>query len=401
MAQNNILGIVHTHANRVLHCATEMYCQKLTARGYNAHIVDLADPEWIRHMGHLLRYREVAFAFGLQGIGSRLEDSEGENLWLAAKVPFLCLHHDNPCYNPINHANDSPYVANMYFYPSFLELKQRYLAGAQISALLPLELLDIPAPPRIPFADRPIKLLFLKGGAPLDPMEEQLRHLPKSLHDGIRDQLRQATRNPNLQICDLIQEVFDRLKLDREDHHKTFWGIAQVMDIWLRRKRALDFVDWLKFQDGAVIVGDGWDFIDRTGARAAFRTGVPAINTVQLYEQAQFTCNTNPYGRDIVHERILYGMLMGGCVLSDGNAWLDQTLDSVPALTRFRWDQPLDDQLRPALSDLSAAALNAAAGRDAIIARYKPDKLIEVMIDSAHQIAVTLDQFAREKTTGS
>ena len=399
MAQDKILGIVHSDAHNILHNATATYCRQFTARGYDARLVDLADPEGVQIMGQLLHDREVAFAFGLQGIGSRLEDSEGESLWLTARVPFLALHHDNPCNNPINHANDSPYVANMYFFPSFLELKQRYLPSAQISALLPLELLDIPAPALIPFAERPIKLLFLKNGAPLDKMEAQLRQLPHPLHDAIRDQLTRALREPNHQVCDLIQETFDRLGFDREDNHKTFWAIAQTMDIWLRRKRAIDFINWLKFQDGAVIIGDGWDFIDRSNTRAEFRPGVPANGTIRLYEQAQFTCNTNPYGRDIVHERILYGMALGGCVLSDSNAWLDQTMDAVPALTRFKWDQPLDAQLLPIVADLPAAALNAATGRDAIIARYKPQHMIDTIIDSARQITATLEQFAQEKAS--
>ncbi len=399
MTRSTVLGITHSQSHGIFACAMELFCRRLAAQGYDAPWIDLADPTAPRRINDHLQQQNVAFAFGLQGIGSRLEDHAGENLWFSARVPFLCLHHDSPCANPLQHMQDSPYVANMYFTPSFLELKQRYLPGAQIAGLLPLELLDIPDAPQIPFADRPIKLLYLKHGAPLEPLEAALRTLPKPLHEGARDQLAQAERNPNLDVGALTQEIFDRLKLDRDDQPGTFWSIAQTMDIWLRRKRALDFVSWLKLQDGAVIVGDGWEGIDRSGARASFRPGVPAHATVQLYAQAQFIANTSAYGRDIVHERILYGLLMGGCVLSDSNAWIDQTLDSVPALTRFTWNQPLDAQLLPVLNDPATAALNAAVGRDAVIARYKPDKLIDVMTDSARQITTALEQFAHEKAS--
>src|SRR5262249_5237891 len=146
-------------------------------------------------------------------------------------------------------------------------------------------------------------------------------------------------------------------KIAREDHHKLFWGIAQTMDIFLRRKRAIDFVDWLKRQQGAVIVGDGWDFIDRDGAKAEFRPSIPADEAFALYGQAKFVCNTNPYGRDIVHERILHGLLMWSNVITDGNAWLDHDMGDFTALRRFSWKHSLDDQLQPVLRDMEGARL--------------------------------------------
>lgn len=392
MAKNIVLGIVHTHANRILHNATEMYCQSIRSHGYDAMVADIADPQWVWHLGERLKNGDVAFAFGIQGVGSRLESGDGTNLWTAARTPFLCLHHDNPCYNPSNHMNDSPFVANFYFFPSFLEIKNRYLPSAQISALLPYELLQIPQPATLPFADRPIRLLFLKTGATLEEPERQLNGLIPRLRDAAFDQLRRACLDPNMQLGDLVQEIFDQEKLDRTQHHKLFWGLAQVMDTWLRRKRALDFVAWLKFQDGAVIIGDGWDSIDRAGVRAEFRPSTTSWDTINLYAQSQFICNTNPYGGDIVHERILYGMAMGGCVISDGNSVLDQKFAAVPALTRFNWRQTLAEQLSGVIGDVTAAAAASQTGRQAVIAQFGPKNMVGMIVESARQMTAALEK---------
>ncbi|MGB4100717.1 MAG: hypothetical protein WBK91_02250 [Alphaproteobacteria bacterium] len=394
MAKNVVLGIVHTHANRILHNATEMYCQSIRHHGYDAMTVDIADPQWVWHLGERLKNGDVAFAFGIQGVGSRLEADGGVNLWTAARTPFLCLHHDNPCYNPANHSNDSPFVANFYFFPSFLETKNRYLPSAQIAALLPYELLQVPPASQRAFAARPIRLLFLKTGATLDEPERQLHALIPRVRDAAFDQLRRACHDPNLLLGALVQEIFDREKLDRGQHHNLFWGLAQVMDTWLRRRRAIDFVNWLKFQPGAVIIGDGWDAIDRTGARAEFSPSTTSWDTVSLYEQAQFICNTNPYGGDIVHERILYGMALGGCVISDGNAVLDQVFGATPALTRFDWQRPLDEQLLGVIGDLAAAEAAAQTGRQAVMAQFGPKNMVGMIVDGARQMTAALEQIA-------
>lgn len=395
--QNNsapkILGIVHTHANRILYAASELYCTRFREQGFDAQVLDLGEPGALENLGTVLSSGAVAFAFGIQGIGSKLETGDGDNLWAAAQVPFLCLHYDNPCYNPVNHVNDSPYVANFYFFPSFLELKHRYLPSAQVSALLPFELLEVPPAPRIPFADRPIKLLLLKTGATLDEPVAQLNSLNKPLRDAVFERLKYAELNPNFQICDLTQEVFDRNGIDRDDHPKLFWGIAQVMDIYLRRKRAIDFVNWLKFQPGAVIVGNGWESIDRTGSCAEFRPSIDAAAAFAMFEQTQIICNINPYGRDIIHERTIQGLLMGCGVISDSNTWSEHTLGEIPTLQLFHWDQPLDAQLLAFIADPLIGTKTAAA-RDTTIAKFRHQHTITMMIDGAQQITEKMREFA-------
>lgn len=397
MAKGKIIGIVHTHANRVLRHATALYCHLFRREDYEATLIDLSDQDALQRLGAALNGGKVDFAFGLQGVGSRLEANDGENLWLAARTPFLSLHYDHPCYNPVNHINDSPYVANFYFFPSFLETKQRYLPSAQINGLLPFELMVVPERPKLFFPQKPIKLLFMKTGASLDEPLRQLNSLIPPLRDAIFDRLALTVKDPNLQICDLVQDIFDGHGLVREDHHQLFWGIAQMMDIYIRRKRAIDFVNWIKLQKGAIIVGDGWDFIDRDGVQAEFRPAMPTEQAFALYGQTQFVCNTNPYGRDIIHERILHGMLMWCNVITDSNAWLDHDMASFPAIRRFDWNQDLDTQIQPVLANKAAAVQAVHTSRRDTYEKFQRRHMIGMVLQAGHEIAATLQELAESQ----
>lgn len=389
MNKNKVVGIVHIHANQALAVASQIFCRCLNAHGYNAEVLDISIQADQERLSDYVAQGCIAFAFGIQGVGSQLKTADGVNLWGAAQTPFLSLHYDHPCYNPAHHSADTPFVANFYFFSSFVDVKQRYLPSTQVAALLPYEIYEIPPEPRIEFMARPIRLLFLKTGATLEEPERQFSALPAGMQRTVKQLLQRAEAEPNGQICDIVQEIFVHHQLNRDDNQKLFWGLSQVMDTYIRRKRAIDFVEWLKFQDGAVIMGEGWDFIDRKGARAKFKPSIPSHETIWLYEQSQFICNTNPYGKDIVHERVIGGLLMGGCVISDRNAWLQEELGTIQALTLFDWSQSLEKQLRPALEHPRVAEFSSLA-RSAVLEKFRSQKSIELLIEAAKQIKAAL-----------
>jgi hypothetical protein len=380
-----VLGIVYTHENAVLEESTAAYCRALNRAGFTTEVIDLSKPHGFRQLAGRLDSGEVAFCFGIQGVGSRLE-RHGGNLWTKMDIPFLGLHYDNPCYNPFNHHNLSPWIANLYYFESFLEIQRRYIGGQQITGLLPFEILETPPEPQLDFMKRPIKFLFPKMGGGVDEYVAYFNALPAPVRDGVWQQIERARHDPNLLICDLVDEVFRQLGYDRTVHEKDFWTVVQSVDYYMRRQRAIDLVNWLKFQEGAVIIGDGWDMIDRTGARAEFRPSMSALEVYWLYEQAQFVCNANPYGRDVIHERIVAGLLLGCCVLTDANAWWDRHFNQVPALTRFYWDRPLDDQLQPVTADLQAAAEAAKTGRLPAVEHFTGNKSVALMIEYAARV---------------
>ncbi len=349
-----VIGLTYMSGYNALHGLALWYAKLLHDKGFETEVLNLATPGTMEALEESLRSNEVLFCFAPQGIGSRLGNDK-QTIWEKFRVPFVGVHIDNPCYNIYNHFSNTRYVADLYVYESFADIHRRYLQTDQIVETMPYQLSDIGAS-QIPFRDRPIKLLYLKTGESVDECVQKLNGLPAPLRDGIWQQLERAAQNPNFQVCDLVQELFDRFGVDRNENTANFdlfWGCAHWMDMYLRRKRAADFVNWVKMQDGAVIVGNGWDFIDRTGARAVFRPSVPAEDVRKLYWQSRFIGNTNPYGRDVVHERVFFGLLNQSLVVSDTDAWLENyrnaPLDEYGeniALKLFDWARPLDDQLQ-------------------------------------------------------
>jgi hypothetical protein len=374
------IALYFVHENDALRAFCDVYCRVLTAAGYDASYINLASPDGPRTLLEHLSGGQVEFCFGPQGIGSCLEAQDGVNLWEAYRIPYIGIHHDNPCHNPFNHFNASRFVANLYCFESCLEVKQRYLPGDQLSEFTPYKILAQPGPVVHNLNHRPINLAYLKSGGSLDDCNEYIDSLPPLVRDGIRQQLERAQKSPNLQLCDLADEVFGAAGIDRRAAERSFWGVVQTMDIYLRRKRAIDFVNWLKFQEKAVIIGDGWDFIDKTGARAEFKPSMSMYEVTPYYYQTRFFCNTSPYGRDIIHERVPLGLLGGACVLSDTNAWWDEHFSRVPALIRFDWGKVLDDQLQPALRNSDAMGWSAT-GPAAVHEHFIEGASIQPLLD--------------------
>jgi len=380
-----ILGFIYQSANNALYGAAWLYTRKFQQKGYAAEIFDLARPDAYAELDRLLTRDEVAFCFAPQGVGSRLGNDE-QSIWKKRRIPFVGLHGDNPCYNIFNHVSDTTYVANLYVYESFADIRRRYVSNDQIVDIVPFQT-DPHAASPVRFRDRPIRLLYMKSGASTGECERELNALPHPLRDGVWQQLERACCDPNLSICDLVQEIFDRLNMDRVGNFDLFWGCAHWMDMYLRRKRAIDFVEWLKMQQGAVIIGDGWDFIDKSKARAVFRPSVDIREIEEINTQTQFLCNTSPYGRDIIHERAVFGMLNESIVINDTNEWWDSNFGAIPALKRFDWGLPLDDQLQPVLQmPVEQAEEESRTGRQPSVEQFTEQDPVEKILTCVGRI---------------
>jgi hypothetical protein len=379
----SVLGITYVNAHGALSCATIVYADMLRQMGYAVDVVNAAAPGAMENLYRRLENEKFEFCFGIQGVGSNLM-AQGKNVWSILCVPFVGIHYDNPCGNIFNHANVSPYVANLYCFESMREIHERYIGTPQVVGSAPFQVLG-PFPQATPsFKDRPIKLLYMKSGERLDECIDTINGL--ALRDDIWEIIKQTEDNPNLSVCDLLQFVFDHNKLDRNTNFELYWGIAHWMDLYLRRKRAIGFVEWLKYQDGAVIIGDGWDHIDKTGTRAEFRASLDGTASYELYQQTQFVCNTNPYGRDIVHERSVFGLVNDCCVITDRNAWWTAHFGDVPALALFDWNRSLKEQLNTALDNLDHAACASRTGRHAALRQFTGTSLAGKIVETAKKV---------------
>jgi len=341
-----ILGLYAKHQNKALLEATNGYGKAMSICGeYKLTTLNLLDNNDTKRLVSLLKSGEVDFAFGVQGVGSNIKLDDDSSIWSVSKTPFVSFHFDHPCHNPYNHANVSPYVGNLYSFKSFLEVKNKYLPSNQFSDYLPSSFMLHQKLNSCNFTDRPYKFLYIKTGATLDKIIEDVGFFPKEIQGGFFNSIEELKLNPNLEIADIVANVFTKNDLDHTKFQIQFWDIVRLIDLYIRQERAIKFVEWLKLQDGAFILGDGWDFIDKSKAKANFLPSTEILNLQDYYCKTKFVCNTNPYGKDMVHERMIYGLGANACVISDKNEWIEKNLDKVSALHLFDWDKDLGEQL--------------------------------------------------------
>jgi hypothetical protein len=394
-----IFGFFFTHENRVLAHATDWWCLHFRQHGYAADALDLGDPAHIALLEKALEKGDVLFCFGLQGVGSRLTLNNGASLWTHHRVPFVGMHYDSPCCNIYNHMCDSPYVGNGYFFECFLDMQRRFVKNDQINEKLPIEIdYTHPVIAFPPFAARSRRISLIKSGHSPTLFAEKIDSIKQPLRDAVWSAIESAKRNENLCLGDLLTDAFLACGHDPASHWNEFWGIADWMDKYIRCARAAALVDWLKFQPGAQIIGDGWDFIDKEGAKASFTPSIPAEQTYPIYIDTQFTFNASPYGKDIIHERVFIGLSTYGCVVSDTNAWWDEHFSDVPSLYRFHWGANFPARLDEAINDPHAAE-NAQSG---IGARRIHDTLYkQTAPDAIRSIAEKVRTFADQKMAGT
>jgi len=395
MRMKKIIGLTYLHANQALATVTDYWCDNFSRLGHETISLDLNAPDGGKRLQELLSGGDVEFCFGQQGVGSRLTIGD-ESVWTHFRTPFLGMHADNPSCNIYNHFCDSPYVANLYQFECLFDIQKRYVKNAQFNDHIPYEIDWMGANNLMPFARRPLRIVFMKSGKSPAPYADNLNQVKPPLREALWAAVEKAWRDENLVICDLLAEAFKACGLDRAQYWNEFWGFADWIDNYIRCKRAADLVEWLKFQPGAVIVGDGWDFIDKTGAKAIFKPSVPALEARTLYEQAQYLCNTSPYGSNIIHERIYLGLGTLCYVLTDTNAWWDRHFAAIPSLCRFRWGEDWRARLEAALNDPQAGEkADSIAGLTRMIDKLNGTAQIPKIVATAGRVR----DFAEQKLT--
>ncbi|MBV8549611.1 MAG: hypothetical protein JO126_09165 [Alphaproteobacteria bacterium] len=349
-----IIGLCFPQQQDALTSATVTFVEDFCEQGRNAIVVNLSEADGLTLLSRHLQSGAVDFCYGVQGIGSNLKVGD-VNLWTASRTPFVGVHFDHPCHNPLNHFSESAFVGNLYYFDSFRAARQNYIGGPQLSGTIAPDFFKrmpgITPETGADVAKRPIKFLYVKSGTDIRRVTDDVNNIHESVRDAIWQQIDYARQHPNIELCDLVAQVFQDVGYDRTVYDRQFWGIVQIMDLYIRARRSVDFVEWLKGQEGAVIVGDGWDFIDRTNARAVFRPTLPIEEAYALFADTQFICNTNPHGADIIHERVVKGLLNGCAVLTDTNSWWDARYSDLQALKRFDWSAGWQDRVQAHINE--------------------------------------------------
>lgn len=341
-----VFGFVGQDRNLVNLGVSQGIAQKFEPFGFEVAIIDLSKPGSSDTFAARAKDRTIAFAFGFQGVGSRLTHPSGRNLWQALQVPFVSLLFDNPAYMPDNHKVDSDWVINLYHCRDFLEIQKNYIHSRQISRLMPFFVEPNTTYYDRPWAEREIPCLFLKTGNDPAELAQSWKRFPKTAQSVLHDVVASLRKAGAPDICGTLVRRLEADDIHVPPGNDLFWTLVRNIDDYLRREHSTQMARILCKLD-AVIIGDNWDHIDKTGCRARFLPPIGADVAIQYFGNARFICNTNPIGRYATHERVALGLMSQGAVITDDNDYGRQNFGDLPSYLGFNWADPdLDDRIR-------------------------------------------------------
>ncbi len=344
-----VLALVGHNENEALHRASVgigWYLEIVCARRQK--IIDLRRPGAVRELLTALKEEPVDFVYGLAGTGAQLALDSGVNLWTAARVPFVALWHDHPCYNYRQHIVDSPFVLHCYHLRDHLEARQRFLPASSSRAVLlppPFEP-DWNAQPR-PMMNREPRILFAKTALQPEAWAQDWQRHPEPLRRALRAIADQAERNRNLDLAAATFDQFETQGLD-SGNLGLFMSAAQEVDVYIRSWRS-DRLARALLPYPADIVGRGWDYLKDMPRRAEILPPFPAIDYWDKVCAHRVVANSSPLWRDAIHERAWSGIISGAVTLTDRTDKSDAFLGGLPNYMGFDWQDDLDAAVMAAL----------------------------------------------------
>lgn len=379
-----ILGFVGQNACDILLSTTIYFNRHLRDLGLATMVVDLNAPDVLARLGQVLQTQPVLFAYGYAGVGADLRGPQGKNLWDELRIPFLSLLFDHPFYIPERHKLDSHYAANCYFSQDFYDIQRRYVRSGQ-----PLYLFPLGEPPTrepmstYPYAERLYSLCYVKSGVDPEKIAARINQADPALRALIWQTVEAVREDERLAVADVAATFFEALKLDPDDHAQAFGVVLRLTDEYVRAWRATEMVKFLLPYPAALICGDGWDHIDRDGARAVF---VPATDITEVtnryYVQSRILVNTHPLIRDYLHERVSLALKLPACVLTDTNAYVDRHLADLPGVCAFSWRENWRERAAAFIEKAEKAMPDLQAGFDRLQSLFRLEPQLQAMLNA-------------------
>ncbi len=356
-----VIGFVGENANGCLAVASRYINTVLASFGIEAHCINLFDPAWSDQLRALLADRTPHFCYGYAGVGAALRNGD-KSFWTDYKTPFLSLMYDHPFCNLEQHTIDSPYVANCYFIADFLEVQLNYVRHPQqcfsmrdiCCPIIPAGEALTKEQYQVRWRERSIPYLFIKTGNNPARLEAAIQALDPVERTIFHDCLAVLQRLADFNLTHLVAEHCRAKQIEPLARNKSFIQIVLLLERYVRDWRSQQVVEWLKHKP-AVIVGDGWEHVDKTKAVAKFLPSMPATDCWGLYNDSRFVLNANPCFQDGCHDRVLSGLHCSSVVVSDRNRFSDHLFANLENFVGFDWaNAHWQEQLDARLADTEA-----------------------------------------------
>ena len=307
---NTVLALVGENANGILECQSQRFLDLIESLGFQGRMLNVLEPDFATRLHDVLT-GEVLFAWSYAGVGAKLSLG-GRSLWEIADVPFISVLADAPYIMPSNHHASSPYVVNGYIYREWLELQEAHIGAPCLSTVLPMGVLPNPDSRKLPWSQRPRRMLFVKTGS--DPAALRARwdewpaRLRPILHE-CADAL--AARSPG-PIAPVLDACLAAHSLVLDGWKPMLFGLLHELDTYIRALRATTMARAL-LPLPVDIIGDGWDHLRAEDGRARFHAPISALELDAEYAQTQMLVNVTPNFASGAHERVLRGFAARCC----------------------------------------------------------------------------------------
>ena len=391
--RTKILAIVAENENGVLQGVSSGMGVVFARMGYQQTIIDMYQPSGAGRLKAALSAGDVAFAYGFAGTGSRLSFMDGANIWTAARVPFVSLWYDHPCYNYRQHLVDSPYVINGYHVADHIEARIKYLPpSSSRSILLPVMGEPFLFSREQPLAQCPHAIVFAKTSyQPSMLCVDWLRH-PAWLQTVLWELVSQAQKDRNIDLAGAAASLFALHGQDQNDLD-IFFGVVQEVDNYVRAWRS-DLLARALLPFPAHIIGRGWDYLKHERGIAEFHDPLSFDQYVHHMAKFKIFANSNPVWRDGIHERSFMALSIGRVLLTDRTIKTDQYFEGLSNYVGFEWGESISDAVSRALSaaEQDDSDYINAAGR--ALQKNGVHSYLEYMTTIEQQVKDLLDQLA-------
>jgi hypothetical protein len=336
---NLVLGLVAQNENQVLEAGSVSTGIAFRARGYEYRVIDMFKPSGGEELQQALASGQVAFAYGFAGVGSQLKLANGDNVWTAARTPFVCLWYDHPAYNYRQQIVDSPYVAHGYHIKDHLEVRQKYLpASSSQSVLLTLANGIYPEARAYPVAKRKREIIYAKTAYQPSAFSEDWKRHSLDIQKTLWSLVEQAQADRNLDLANAAVLEFSRFGLPAEDLN-LFMDIIQEVDGYIRAWRS-DLLARALLPFPARIYGRGWDYLKDEKRKAEFYPPIPVYEYLRQTYQSRIIANSNPLWRHGIHDRVDHALSTGSIVLTDNTMKSDELYKGMENFVGFEWNVP-------------------------------------------------------------
>jgi hypothetical protein len=377
----NVVAFVGQNENSALREGSLWQMRCLERFGLTGHVIDAFEPSWSARLNELLR-EGVVFGWGHAGIGSTLTFGPNKG-WDAIGVPFVAVLSDPPCWLPQSHRPESRGVVLGYVFDEWLDVQRRFIKAPNVCGRVPACIPSNEDRDRIPWSARSHRMVFVKTGDAPAPRREAWKWLPKRMRAILEDAADEACRHGTMGLTDLLLGCLTAHGLFVEEHLDMLFALMLELDIYVRAERSTRIAQALS-RLPAVIIGRGWDHLDRTHAKATFMPSVDASRLPDLMADTQFVVNATPNFGSGVHERVLLAFAARACAVSDQNDYSRANFDSLPTFFGLDWHT---DDLADRLADIWAIKDDLGPATDAALHRLETNHSPIMMMQALLELA--------------